>query len=157
MAYAILDVEGIQISKEHMCTRKLYILHENGKDQRCIEFKACVDYEQLRLEYQEAFRWCERRIHKLPYHPRKGRPCEDAKKELKEFVNEHQINVIYYKGGTIEKNLCKQIDFPCFNIEDINAPKVNSHDPRVEVRAHWEFVKKNEDEIRQTVVRALYY
>ena len=97
MTYAILDCEGIQISAEHMCTRKLYILHENGKDERCMEFKPCVCYYKLKRKYQNAFKWCEEKVHKLPYDPRSGivRPCEDAKKKLKEFVDEYRIDVIY--------------------------------------------------------------
>ena len=154
--YAILDIEGIRISKDHVCTRKSYILHENGKD-LCLEFKPCIDIIDLELKYYKSFRYCEREIHKLSYYPRTNRPCADAARELKKFVEEYNIDVVYYKGGHLEKDMCHTIKIPCFNIENVSAPKVPSHDPRVEVKSHWQFVKRNEDEIRQTVFRTLFY
>ena len=38
---AILDIEYIQSSKIHKCTRKLYILAKNGYTDMELEFKPC--------------------------------------------------------------------------------------------------------------------
>ena len=48
--YAILDIEGIQVTHEHICTRKLYILDCCGNDHE-EEFVACRDFDQLEEKF----------------------------------------------------------------------------------------------------------
>ena len=67
--FAILDIEYIQASKIHKCTRKLYILAKDGYTDMELEFKPCKPLNELSKFYQRSFRFCENPIHKLPYYP----------------------------------------------------------------------------------------
>ena len=48
-----------------------------------------------------------------------------------------RTELVFYKGGEIEKNICKELDIQSFNIENFNLEKVYSHDPYVEVNYYY--------------------
>ena len=140
--WGVLDIEGIQTSKDHICIRALYILLEDEVTDKFLEFVPCLDIAEIDVKYKKAFNYCKHRIHKLNYYPKimKG-PCLSASSELKRFIR-HNITIIYFKGGQIEHRLCESIGVPSFNIERFGAPKVDSHDPRIEVKLHVEYLKQ---------------
>ena len=50
--FVILDIEYIQSSKIHKCTRKLYILAKDGYTDMELEFKPCKPLNELPKFYQ---------------------------------------------------------------------------------------------------------
>ena len=135
--WAILDVEFIRTSPSHRCIRKLYILTHNGFDME-MEFHPCRSYQCLQLKYQRSYQFCRKHIHKLPYTPRRVSPsCRSAVPKLNEFVVNNDIDLILYKGGTIENELCNMLDIKSLNIESMDVEKAYSHDPREEVNFYY--------------------
>ena len=135
--WAILDVEFIRTSTRHRCIRKLYILTQNGFDME-MEFHPCRPYKDLLLKYQRSFQFCRRHIHKLPYTPWRVSPsCRYAVPKLNEFVVNNGIELILFKGGTIELELCNNLDIKNLNLESMNIEKAYSHDPREEVNFYY--------------------
>ena len=136
--WALLDVEFIRTSATHRCIRKLYILCDNGFIDMELEFFPCVPYKDLELKYQRSFQYCKRRIHKLCYNPRCYSPkCLKVLPILNEFILDNDINLILYKGGTIERDLSKALDVSSLDIECFELEKVQSHDPYVEVNGYF--------------------
>ena len=83
------------------------------------------------MKYQRSFRYC-----KLTYNPKKFT-------SLCSFVVYNDITLILYKGGTIEKDLCKKLDIDCLNIECFpELQKASSHDPCQEVQCYYHQLKK---------------
>ena len=63
---------------------------------------------------------------------------------LNEFIVDNGIELILFKGGTIEKDLCTALDMPSLNIENFEGlKKANSHDPRTEVICYFHQIVKN--------------
>ena len=137
--WAILDVEYIQISREHRCIRKLYLLAKNGFTESEMEFYPCIRYRYLDKRYQRSFHYCKKHIHKLSYNPEGyATPCDTALEKIGRFIDENDIDIILYKGGEIEKELCSDLGMPSYNIECIKElEKVHSHDPRTEVNCYF--------------------
>ena len=137
--WALLDVEFIQTSLTHRCIRKLYILEKNGYTGMESEFYPCKPYSELERRYQKSFRFCRAHIHKLNYNPKQYSPeCATVLSKLIEFIVNNGIELILYKGGTIEKDLCKALDIPSFNIESFEElEKAYTHNPRTEVKCYF--------------------
>ena len=137
-SWAILDVEFIRTSARHRCVRKLYILTENGFDME-MEFFPCKRYWDLMPKYRRSFQFCRRNIHKLSYHPWGiSAPCSRAVPMLNEFIVDNGITLVLYKGGTIERDLCTELDVESMNIECIDGiEKAYSHEPREEVNFYY--------------------
>lgn len=151
--YAILDIEGIQVTHEHICTRKLYILDCCGNDHE-EEFVACRDFEQLEEKFKISFEYCWRKVHQLPYYPRRlSMPCHSSRSIVRNFAERNEITVILYKGGTIEKRLCQDIGVHSYDIGKI-VPKVKTHDPREEVHLHMENIVLEHLEEINTIVNS---
>ena len=136
--WALLDIEFIRISSTHRCIRKLYILAKNGGHME-LEFLPCVPYCQLERKYQKSFNFCRRNIHRLSYKPKKYSPaCSQVLTLLKEFIINNCVELVLYKGGTIERDLCNEMNIMSFNIECLHGlQKVHSHDPFVEVNCYF--------------------
>ena len=140
--FAILDCELIQTTPDHQCVRSLYILCKDGVTSMGKEFFACKKYRELEMKYRKSFRYCQRHIHHLSYEPRKTNSlsCENSTYLLQNFVQKHRIDVVLYKGGTKEKSLCNEAGVPSINIETLGAPRVRSHNPQIEVHAHYNYL-----------------
>ena len=140
--FGILDCECIQTSSHHQCVRSLFILCKDGFTSKHAEFYACIQYRELDIKYKKAFRYCQKHIHHLQYKPQKiNAPlCIQAAFLIQEFVRMNNIDIILFKGGTIEQRLCNDAGVPSLNIEILGAPKVNSHDPKVEVHSHYNYL-----------------
>ena len=92
--YGILDIEGIQINKDHICVRKFYILVSDGIIDYEREFIACLQFQQIERKYQTAFIYCKKHIHKLNYYPKElSMACSLAATTLKMFVEENGIKL----------------------------------------------------------------
>ena len=79
-------------------------------------------------------------IHKLPYYPsHKYAPrCIKVLEKINTFIVYNNIDVIFYKGGDIEKQLCQKLCIPCYNLECLpDLEKVESHDPQTEVNGYY--------------------
>ena len=137
--WALLDVEFIRISPTHRCIRKLYILADNGYTDMELEFYPCKRYTELQRRYRKSFQYCKRHIHKLNYNPKKYSPeCLHLLPILNEFIVDGGIELILYKGGTIERYLSKALNIPSLNIECFEElEKAYSHDPRIEVDCYY--------------------
>ena len=136
--WALLDVEYIQCTLTHKCVRKLYILAKDGYMDLLLEFSPCQPLWKLSKKYQKTFRYCQRKIHKLSYYPLSpSPPCWTVLKELNNFIVDNDIELVFYKGGDIEKNLCQELDIQSYNIENFNIKKAYSHDPYEEVNYYY--------------------
>ena len=136
----VVDCEAIR-SGNHECIRRLYILGKDGFTSLERDFRPCVDFEELCEKDRRSFRYCRKHIHHLKYYPAYSSPrCIDSMDIVKRFITENNINLLLYKGGVIERKLAEKLNISSYNIERIGAPKVNSHDPEVEVNAHWNFL-----------------
>ena len=142
--WALLDIEFIRTSSTHQCIRKLYILEKNGYTDMELEFYPCQRYSELVIKYQKSFRFCRAHIYKLNYEPKKySLECSRVLPVLNEYIVNSGIEVILYKGGTLERDLCKALDIPSLNIECFDKlEKVLSHDPRGEVNNYYNQVKE---------------
>ena len=50
----------------------------------------------------------------------------------------NRIELVLYKGGTIEHSLSNELCIPSLNIENVpQLQKANSHDPKFEVNYHY--------------------
>ena len=138
--WALLDVEFIRISSTYRCIRKLYILHDNGFADMEMEFYPCTRYHNLERKYQSSFRYCKQHIHKLSYNPKFYSPeCLLTLPILSKFIIRNDIELILYKGGTIEKDMCEALDMPSLNIECFEElVKAHSHDPKFEVNLYYD-------------------
>ena len=138
-AWAILDIEYIQTTRSHKCIRKLYMLEKGAFSSLEHEFYPCRQYQDLEWKYQKSFRFCRAHIHKLSYNPEKrSSPCSTASEKIRNFITEKEIDIVFYKGGTIEKNLCEELLIPSMNIEDFGVTKAACHDPRFEVHHYYD-------------------
>ena len=138
--WALLDIEYIQCTRTHRCIRKLYILAKDGYTDLQLEFFPCEPLHKLEKRYQKAFQYCQREIHKLPYCPEgPSSPCSIAVEKLDNFIVNNEIELVFYKGGQIEKEVCDELDIDSFNIEHFEnkLEKVYSHDPYVEVNCYF--------------------
>ena len=50
---------------------------------------------------------------------------------------DNDIDLVFYKGGDVEKNLCTELDIESFNIENFDLERVKSHDPYVEMNFYY--------------------
>ena len=137
--WMIMDIEYIQTSKEHQCVRKIYMLAKNGSTESELEFYPCVRYKDLKAKYRHTFHYCQKYIHKLTYNPQTYSPlCTNVLEEINNFIVYNGIELVLYKGGIIERDLCIDLDIPSINLELIpNLKTVKSHDPRVEVNWYY--------------------
>ena len=96
--FALMDIEYIEISREHRCIRELYMLAKDGFTDFHSAFYACKRYKDLDWSHQRTFRYCQRKIHKLRYDPKHFAPkCGSVQKLIKEFIQDHNIKFIMYK------------------------------------------------------------
>ena len=138
--WALLDIEYIQCTRTHKCIRKLYILAKDGYTDLQLEFSPCEPLHKLEKRYQNAFQYCHSEIHKLPYCPEgPSSSCSTAVEKLNNFIVNNEIDLVFYKGGEIEKEVCDELDIDSFNIENFKSEleKVYSHDPYIEVNCYF--------------------
>ena len=137
--WAMLDVEYIQISRDHRCVRKLYLLAKDGFTDQELEFHPCVRYRNMDKQHKRSFHFCKAHIHRLSYYPKVyASPCDTALEKIGRFIDENNIDFIVYKGGEIEKDLCSDLGIPSHNIGCFRElEKVYSHDPRTEVNCYY--------------------
>ena len=138
--YILLDMEMIQTSKDHACIRKFYALSKDGKRDIEIECIQCKRFRDLDEKYQKAFIYCKKKIHHLRYYPTQQTSktyCRYVKHILKNFMLEVNADIIFYKGGIYEKNLSSEMRINSFNIEKLGVQKVDNHDPKTEIHAHF--------------------
>lgn len=133
--FALMDIEYIQVSKTHQCIRKLCMLAKDGFTNLRSDFYPCTRYRDIERKYQRTFHYCQNHIHNLRYDPRYYSPeCKMVSQIVKNFIYKNSINLILYKGGTIEKCLCEKLCIPSYNIECLpGIEKANCHDPEEEV------------------------
>ena len=142
--FVLIDIEGIQISKNHICTRLIYMLSKDGLISKEIEFLPCEPLDKLDYKYQRAYEFCKWNIHGLEFDPSApSLQCADAAREVQKFSEICNSTLIVYKGGIIEKRLCESINMRSLDIETLGAPRVNSHDPCTEVNTHYKWIQNN--------------
>ena len=79
-------------------------------------------------------------IPKLSYYPeRYASPCSTAVTKIGKFIIDNGIDLALYKGGCIEKQICKDLCIPSLDIEKLGEfERPYSHDPWVEVNTYYE-------------------
>ena len=138
--FLLFDCESIRIGT-HDCIRKIYGLAKDGFSSVSHDFHPCVEYDELSWIDLRSFEHCKRHVHKLEFYPPTyAYRCIEVKYILRDFIQQNRINLLLYKGGNIEKSLAEDLNIPSFNIENVGAPKVGSHEPEVEVDKHWNFL-----------------
>ena len=158
--YCVMDIEAIK-TRVHHCTRKLYILHQNGVDDFLSEYEPCISFEEFKKSSDfGSFKYCFYNVHKLSFCAFNGVQCTQAARDVYLFIKKHNIDFVFFKGGDLELDICQEINIPSFNLEKVGCKKVakghpRAHDPMYEVREHWKFVKSREQEIIRTVNRTL--
>ena len=137
--WALHDVELIRISATHRCIRKLYMLEENGYTDVELDVYPCKRYDDLEWKYQRSFQYCKHHIHKLNFNPKKYSPeCSQILPLLNDFIVHNDIELVLYKGGTIERDMCRALDISSLNIECFDKmEKAYCHDPRREVNCYF--------------------
>ena len=141
--FAILDCECIQTTRHHCCIRKMFILSENGLEKKEQDFTPCIKFNHLEEKYKRAFKYCKRKIHKLTYNPEHYYPCILSVNVIDNFIKMNNINLVLYKGGSLEKNICENIGIKSLNLEDVGVPKASSHQPKEEVFEHLKYIQEN--------------
>ena len=140
--WAILDVEFIRTSSTHRCIRKLCIKTRLNEVMEA-EFYPCRRYKEIEEKYKQSFRYCQKYIHKLSYNPYKYSPtCTKALLLLRKFIIDNDVEIIFYKGGTIERQMCHALDITSLNIEAFGVKKAQSHVPREEVDCYFNQLNK---------------
>ena len=138
--WTLLDIEYIQCTRTHRCIRKFYILAKNGYTDLQLECIPCEPLHKLEKKYQKAFHFCQSEIHKLPYYPEgSSLPCSAAVERLNSFIKNNKIDLVFYKGGDIERKVCDELYINSFNIENFKneLEEVYSHDPYTEVNCYF--------------------
>ena len=135
--FLIMDIEYIQISASHRCIRKLYMLGKDGCTEMMEEFYPCKRFNQLTEKYQSTFEWCRRNIHGLNYDPFRYCPnCNNVDEIVAHFISKNGFKFVTFKGGNIERELCKRIGVPSFDIECL-VTKAKTHNPEKEVKYYY--------------------
>ncbi len=133
-AWAILDVEYVQVDATHQCIRKLAIILHNGH-LFVREFTPCRSFYSLENTYKRAFSFCKENIHHLSYKPSKSpHKCNEAVYYLSEILAWNGISCVFYKGGTIERDICSILNIQSYNLEELDVPKAPNHKPEEEVQ-----------------------
>ena len=58
--------------------------------------------------------------------------------KIRKFIEDNGIDLILYKGGCIEKQICKELGISSFNIEKLGKfEKPYSHGPYAEVNTYY--------------------
>ena len=138
--WAIIDIEGIQ-TRDHICTRKCCVLDKSGWYFLEEDFNPCIKWRELDQKLKKQYKWCYKHIHGLQYTSENSENnCETAITLLKYFIEDMKIDLLLYKGGHLEQDLAAKLGIKAFNLEDIGCPKVRSHDPKVEVYQHFQWL-----------------
>ena len=61
---------------------------------------------------------------------------------MRTFIAAHHINLVFYKGGCIEKRLCEDIGIDSYDMVNFGIPKAPSHDPCEEVHFYYKHLQE---------------
>ena len=133
--FLILDIEAIALGKEretpspgsqakiHNCTRKFAVLLYDGAEYT-FDLEPCISYRNLEEKERNTFLWAKKNCHGLRYSPEdKSYKCRDALCIVMNIIRKHKVDVCYYKGGVIEKDLLHTTGFPMINLEHHSVVK----------------------------------
>ena len=133
----IIDAETIQTSQTHACIRKIDMVSWNGHFQ-FYDVAPCVPFSDLEAKWRKVFNWCQKRIHGIKhYFPRAPFVhCNNIDSLVKHFIVTGDIDIVLFKGGIWEKQICINIRTRYLDLTNIckvlHIPKPESHDPRTE-------------------------
>ena len=118
----------------HQCLRQSAIL-DYEDCLRVWDARPCLDLKRhLMWGEERQFYWCKKNIHGLDYYPKKGFTlCSNMIEILKKYVKDRKIEIILYKGGTVEIDVAEKLGLPCLNIEAYGVSKARSHVPEEEI------------------------
>ena len=69
--------------------------------------------------------------------------CNRAKDVIKYFLNIKRIELVGFKGGTVEKDFCNAINIPAYNIEQLGVEKADNYVPKQVVNFYFgQLIKK---------------
>ena len=113
--WAILKVDTIRTSKDHLCIRRFYIGDKDGVNYLEAELYPCVKYANLAENFKFFFLNESNRKygHKLRYNPRqRSPPCTLFKEKIEEFVKCNNIDLILYntERGSVSEDIYSNID-----------------------------------------------
>ena len=150
-----MDIEGIRVSKTHICIRKLAMVNiNNTKERLVIEGYPCKKFDDIEGKYQRSFIHCFKKIHSLCYYPQgKHVLCSQISDDLRRRFNVGKCH-FYYKGGQLEKDFLTTLDVKGTDIERFACPRydilktwygINDefHDPTLECLAFIRWMTEN--------------
>ena len=129
--WALLHIAKFKL-RNHINACENYILAKDGYTELLLEFNPCKSLDELTRKYQRSYNFCQHHIHHLTYYPTEpSLPCSTTREKLKSFIENNAIDLVLYKGGTIEKNLCAELGIDSFDIDyfENELQKIDSHDP----------------------------
>ena len=167
--YVILDIEAIALDKNrqsvaagryaniHNCTRKFAALLYDGSS-LVREFKPCLDWRDLTNGERFRHRLCEAKIHKLSYYPKypAAQTCAEAVDVFLNYIQAHEVNVVYFKGGLLELDFCNDLDITMVDLEQYGidkAPSSCEHDPLLECKNYLEQINQLDRFLREDNLR----
>ena len=142
-----MDIEVIQLCEEkhlepgkfskHHCFKRRTALRTFSGAELVLDGNPCIPEERLRGRDRESFQHCKKNLHGLDFMP--PRPyfeCHQIVERIWRFLEKHNIEIVFYKGGTIEKDVCWEIGIPCENLEHYGISKYPEkiHEPLDEIR-----------------------
>ena len=144
--YCILDIEAVGLcqeklepghfSKHHFCRRKTALRTYTGVE-LVLDGNPCIPEEALKQKDRKSFQFCQEKIHHLSYQPK--RPyfeCRQIAKQVWRFLEVHNIEIVFHKGGDLERDLCYEIGIECMDLARFGISKYPEkwHDPLEEIR-----------------------
>ena len=135
--FCIIDVEYISLDKSrldllkgprsniHMCWRQVgYVTYSGVRG--LVDIAPCLHFNELSGSEKRSFFYCKKNIHHLQYRPKNPNyfGCVHVKKALKDFLERHEIEILLYKGGSVEFEYSNKVCLASFNLENIGIPKI---------------------------------
>ncbi len=91
--------------------------------------------DDIKEKWQQAYKFCYYKIHHLKYLPTGAAlKCAESPPIIKDILEWNGVGVVYYKGGHVERDFCREIGISSRNIEEFGAPRATSHDPLEELQ-----------------------
>lgn len=122
MKGCLIDFECFVLSPEKIIYRQLSYLSLDDDRGECIQiYTPGIYYNQLSDDEKKTVRYATQKVHglRMAYKPAlNGGTWLHHNKIISVLYSLYkQYGTLYYKGGTIEKNLCSKLNIPCVDIE----------------------------------------
>ena len=153
-----MDIESIHLcdekylepgkfSKHHFCRRRTALRTYSGAE-IVLDGNPCIPKKYLKNKDRSSYEYCRREIHGLSFEPKQPYfECHQIAEKIWRFLVKHDIEIVFYKGGTAESDVCWEIGMECENLERYGITKYpeKHHDPLQEIRYFYHQMIWNRD------------